>query len=105
RIDGLFSHAQTRTVPCPHRPYKSMPEVLGKQPTFEVVQRNGVLIGFRTPQYMQGINVAGYHEHFITDNRQGGGHLLDYQLDHGTLTLGEISKLVIDLPGDSDFLR
>ncbi|MEN4911450.1 acetolactate decarboxylase [Erwinia amylovora] len=105
RIDGLFSHAQTRTVPCQHRPYKSMPEVLGKQPTFEFVQRNGVLIGFRTPQYMQGINVAGYHEHFITDNRQGGGHLLDYQLDHGTLTFGEISKLVIDLPGDSDFLR
>lgn len=105
RLDGLFSRAETRTVPCQHRPYKSMPEVLGKQPTFHFEQRNGVLIGFRTPQYMQGINVAGYHEHFITDDRQGGGHLLDYQLEHGTLTFGEISKLVIDLPGDSDFLR
>ncbi|MFG1174567.1 acetolactate decarboxylase [Erwiniaceae bacterium CAU 1747] len=105
RIDGLFRRADTRTVPCQHRPYKSMPEVLGKQPTFHFDHRNGVLIGFRTPQYMQGINVAGYHEHFITDDRQGGGHLLDYQLERGTLTFGEISKLVIDLPGDSDFLR
>lgn len=105
RIDGQFSLAETRTVPCQHRPYKSMPEVLGKQPTFHFHQRSGVLIGFRTPQYMQGINVAGYHEHFITDDRQGGGHLLDYQLEHGTLSFGEISKLVIDLPGDSDFLH
>ncbi|MCX8958471.1 acetolactate decarboxylase [Erwinia psidii] len=105
RIDGHFSAALTRTVPCQHRPYRSMPEVLGQQPRFHFSQRNGVLIGFRTPQYMQGINVAGYHEHFITDDRQGGGHLLDYQLEEGTLTFGEISKLVIDLPNDSDFLR
>ncbi|VFS37849.1 alpha-acetolactate decarboxylase [Enterobacter cancerogenus] len=38
---------------------------------------------------MQGINVAGYHEHFITDDRQGGGHLLDYQLENGVLTFGK----------------
>lgn len=105
RINGRFSAASTRTVPCQHRPYRSMPEVLGQQPTFRFSQRDGVLIGFRTPQYMQGINVAGYHEHFITDDRQGGGHLLDYQLEEGELTFGEISKLVIDLPGDSDFLQ
>ncbi|WP_034918262.1 acetolactate decarboxylase [Erwinia sp. 9145] len=105
RIDGHFSSAQTRTVPCQHRPYRSMPEVLDQQPVFHFNQRNGVLIGFRTPQYMQGINVAGYHEHFITDDRQGGGHLLDYQLEQGVLTFGEISKLIVDLPQDSDFLR
>ncbi|MCP5581250.1 acetolactate decarboxylase, partial [Klebsiella pneumoniae] len=63
------------------------------------------LVGFRTPQHMQGINVAGYHEHFITDDRKGGGHLLDYQLDHGVLTFGEIHKLMIDLPADSAFLQ
>lgn len=105
RIDGRFSEAQTRTVPCQHRPYRSMPEVLGQQPTFHFSERNGVLIGFRTPQYMQGINVAGYHEHFITDDRQGGGHLLDYRLEEGVLTFGAISKLVIDLPKDNDFLQ
>ncbi|MFC0141482.1 acetolactate decarboxylase [Erwinia mallotivora] len=105
RIDGRFSAAQTRTVPCQHRPYRSMPEVLGHQPVFHFNQRNGVLIGFRTPQYMQGINVAGYHEHFITDDRQGGGHLLDYQLEEGVLTFGEISQLVVDLPADRDFLQ
>ncbi|KTS73656.1 acetolactate decarboxylase [Pantoea sp. BS_4] len=105
RVSGHFSSVQTRTVPCQCRPYRSMPEVLGNQPIFEFSHRSGELIGFRTPQYMQGINVAGYHEHFITDDRTGGGHILDYVLEEGSLTFGAISKLVIDLPENSDFLH
>ncbi|AIX75353.1 acetolactate decarboxylase [Mixta calida] len=105
RIDGRFSQVATRTVPCQHRPYKPMMEAVEQQPTFHFDQRDGVLIGFRTPQYMQGINVAGYHEHFITDDRQGGGHVLNYSLESGVLTFGAISKLVVDLPEDPDFLQ
>ncbi|MDU3817249.1 MAG: acetolactate decarboxylase [Pantoea sp.] len=105
RIDGRFSQVETRTVPCQHRPYKPMMEAVEQQPTFHFDQRDGVLIGFRTPQYMQGINVAGYHEHFITDDRQGGGHVLNYSLESGVLTFGAISKLVVDLPEDPDFLQ
>lgn len=105
RIDGRFSQVATRTVPCQHRPYKPMMEAVEQQPTFHFDHRDGVLIGFRTPQYMQGINVAGYHEHFITDDRQGGGHVLNYSLESGVLTFGAISKLVVDLPEDPDFLQ
>ena len=105
RINGHFRHAHTRTVPRQTPPYRAMTDVLDDQPVFRFNQREGVLVGFRTPQHMQGINVAGYHEHFITDDRQGGGHLLDYQLDHGVLTFGEIHKLMIDLPADSAFLQ
>ncbi len=104
RIDGHFHHAHTRTVPRQTPPYRAMTDVLDDQPVFRFNGRDGVLVGFRTPQHMQGINVAGYHEHFITDDRQGGGHLLDYQLEHGELTFGEIYKLTIDLPEDSAFL-
>lgn len=72
RIDGNFRHAHTRTVPRQTPPYRAMTDVLDDQPVFRFNQREGVLVGFRTPQHMQGINVAGYHEHFITDDRQGG---------------------------------
>ncbi|VEB97967.1 Alpha-acetolactate decarboxylase precursor [Cedecea lapagei] len=105
RIDGRFHHAHTRTVPRQKPPYRAMTDVLDDQPVFRFNGRDGVLVGFRTPQHMQGINVAGYHEHFITDDRQGGGHLLDYQLEQGVLTFGEIHKLMIDLPADSAFLN
>lgn len=104
RIDGHFRHAHTRTVPRQTPPYRAMTDVLDDQPVFRFNGLDGVLVGFRTPQHLQGINVAGYHEHFITEDRQGGGHLLDYQLDHGELTFGEIHRLAIDLPADSAFL-
>ncbi len=105
RIDGHFRHAHTRTVPRQTPPYRAMTDVLDDQPVFRFNHCDGVLVGFRSPQHMQGINVAGYHEHFITDDRQGGGHLLDYQLEHGVLTFGEIHKLEISLPKDSAFLN
>ncbi|MGM3175346.1 acetolactate decarboxylase [Dickeya lacustris] len=105
RIDGHFSHVETRTVPRQERPYKPMLEAVAQQPTFHFEHCQGSAIGFRSPAYVQGINVAGYHEHFITDNRQGGGHILDYQLEEGVLTFGTIAKLVIDLPRDRDFLK
>ncbi|ANI29133.1 alpha-acetolactate decarboxylase [Yersinia entomophaga] len=105
RIDGKFSHVETRTVPRQQRPYKPMLEAIAEQPTFEFEHRSGVIIGFRSPAYTQGINVAGYHEHFITDDRSGGGHVLDYQLENGELTFGTLTKLVIDLPQDNDFLK
>ncbi|MEC5342835.1 acetolactate decarboxylase [Brenneria populi] len=104
RIDGHFNYVETRTVPRQTRPYKPMLEAIAQQPKFHFESCRGSVIGFRSPAYTQGINVAGYHEHFITDNREGGGHILDYQMESGVLTFGVISKLIIDLPQDRDFL-
>nr|WP_240630146.1 acetolactate decarboxylase [Brenneria alni] len=104
RIDGHFEYVETRTVPRQQRPYKPMLEAIARQPTFHFEHCQGTVIGFRSPAYTQGINVAGYHEHFITDDRQGGGHILDYEMESGVLTFGVISKLIIDLPREQDFL-
>lgn len=105
RIDGEFSRVDTRTVPEQHRPYKPMLEAVKQQPTFHIENNRGVLIGFLTPEYMQGINVAGYHEHFINEARSSGGHVLDYQVERGTLKFGTVEKLMIDFPWDTDFLN
>ena len=49
-------------IPIPFAPKSPKPRIL-----------EGVVAGFRSPKYTTGINVPGYHEHFITDDRQGGG--------------------------------
>ncbi|EIC86356.1 acetolactate decarboxylase [Serratia sp. M24T3] len=105
RINGEFSRVDTRTVPEQQRPYKPMMEAVKQQPTFHIKNSVGVLIGFLTPEYMQGINVAGFHEHFIDQARHSGGHVLDYQVERGTLTFGTVDKLAIDFPHDQDFLN
>ncbi|MGO1296704.1 MAG: acetolactate decarboxylase [Vibrio sp.] len=105
RIDGVFDFVRTRTVPKQNRPYRPMIDVVEAQPTFKFNQRHGVVAGFRSPQYTTGINVPGYHEHFITDDRQGGGHIQDYRISSGFLQIGKVSRLIIDTPSSSDFLN
>lgn len=105
RISGKFNAMKTRSVSCQYRPYKKMTEILNTQTITDFSQCCGEIVGFRTPRYLQGINIAGYHEHFITDAREGGGHVLDYILEQGTLSFGIIDRIVIDIPADSDFLN
>jgi acetolactate decarboxylase len=105
RIDGKFEHVQTRTVPRQTLPYRPMLEAIEHQPVHTFTKSSGTLVGFRCPEYVQGINVAGFHVHYITDDRQGGGHVLDYRLIEGTVEVAEISRLRIDLPGTEHFQR
>ncbi|WP_404764974.1 acetolactate decarboxylase [Proteus terrae] len=105
RIEGEFELVKTRTVPRQEPPYLPMLEAIENQPIFNFHNETGVIAGFRSPQFTQGITVAGFHEHYINQQRQGGGHVLDYYLKKGTLQIGIISRLTIDLPSQSAFLQ
>ncbi len=105
RIEGEFELVKTRTVPRQTPPYRPMLDAIENQPTFTFHNEVGIIAGFRSPQFTQGINVAGFHEHYINQQRQGGGHVLDYYLKNGTLQIGVISRLTIDLPNQSTFLQ
>ncbi|MFR9718975.1 acetolactate decarboxylase [Aeromonas diversa] len=103
RLDGRFESAEVRTVPRQSPPYKPMLEAIEAQPVFRFADVEGTLIGFRCPPFVQGINVAGFHEHMITADRSGGGHLLDYTMAHGTLRLCVVRHLNLALPSDTAF--
>jgi acetolactate decarboxylase len=103
RIDGKFERVDTRTVPRQTAPYRPMLQAIEHQPVFTFKESSGTLIGFRCPAYVQGINVAGFHVHYITDDRQGGGHVLDYRLLEGRVEVARISRLRIDLPRTDHF--
>ncbi|MXV44657.1 acetolactate decarboxylase [Saccharibacter sp. 17.LH.SD] len=103
RFTGEFEKVDTRTVFCQCRPYPGMLEVVAKQPTFTMNNITGLMLGFRTPKYMQGINVAGYHLHVLSDDRKHGGHVTDYRVKRGKLEVARISDLEISLPRTKEF--
>ena len=98
RVDGSFDRVKTRSVPRQRKPYPPLVEVVESQPTFELCDVAGSLVGFRFPQYAQGINVAGYHFHFITGDRSAGGHVLDCRLARGELHVDHEADLRLELP-------
>ncbi len=76
RLDGRFAKVRARSVPRQSPPYRPLGEVIGDQHIFELADVEGSMVGFRFPAYVEGIEVAGYHLHFVDADRRRGGHVL-----------------------------
>jgi acetolactate decarboxylase len=102
RVEGHFDYVKTRSVPRQRKPYPPLAEVVKSQPTFELYGAWGSLVGFRFPDYARGINVAGNHFHFITADRNAGGHVLEFRLARGELRVDSEADLRLELPPGVD---
>jgi acetolactate decarboxylase len=104
RIDGTFRTVKTRTVKEQTPPYPPLTQATAGEPITEFREVDGTLAGYRTPDYEQGISVAGYHLHFINQGGTCGGHSLDFELDHGQIAISTSSELHLSLPRTQAFL-
>jgi acetolactate decarboxylase len=103
-ITGTFSYVQTRSVPAQQKPYPPLAAVTADQSVFEFTNVAGTIVGFISPPYVDGISVPGFHLHFLTADKQAGGHVLDLQISEATAAIDYISEFNLTLPGsDSDF--
>lgn len=106
RIDGVFENVKTRAIPKQTKPYKTLTEAAKDQTVFDLSNIKGTIIGFWCPQYVNGVNVPGYHLHFISDDRKYGGHILTGSLKSGKVQIARITDFRMVLPQDaSDFGR
>ncbi len=105
RLEGVFKQARVRSVPGQKKPYPPLVEVLEKETVFELNDVRGTIVGFRMPDYMAGLNVPGYHFHFITDDRKAGGHVLDCNVQKAKVEIDYSSDFRLILPGSGEFLK
>jgi acetolactate decarboxylase len=98
RIDGEFEKVEARSVPRQEKPYRPLAEVVDDQNVFTIGPCEGSLVGFRFPDWSEGIEVAGYHLHFIDRDRERGGHVLDFTILSGTARIESSSDLNVELP-------
>jgi len=103
KIEGTFNYIKTRSVPRQRKPYPPLVEVVKNQAIFEFHNVKGTIVGFRTPGYVKGINVPGYHLHFITEDKKAGGHLLACQTQTVEIQVDYTSGFYMVLPQASDF--
>lgn len=103
RVDGNFSSVKARSVPRQEKPYPKLADAVSSQSVFEFENVSGTLIGFRTPGYVEGVNVPGYHLHFITADRSAGGHVLDLELKDGDVAFDITRAFLMELPASGDF--
>ena len=103
-VRGEFRHVRARSVPSQKKPYPPLTEVTKTQPVFTLSEVRGAIVGFRSPDFVKGVNVPGYHMHFLADDLSGGGHLLDFEMTGGILVADTVHEwLNIYLPGSESF--
>lgn len=98
RLDGHFDLVRARSVPRQEPPYRPLTEVVADQHVFELREVEGTMLGFRFPTYVEGIEVAGYHLHFISADRRRGGHVLDSSSRGLRVRLDASNDLHVELP-------
>ena len=102
RLDGRFDSVRARSVPRQTPPYRPLVEVVAEQHVFELRDVDGTMLGFRFPDYVEGIEVSGYHLHFISKDRSRGGHVLASDSNGLRAQLDPSSELHIELPPTVD---
>ncbi len=98
RLDGRFELVRARSVPRQRPPYRPLTEVVADQHVFELHDVAGTMLGFRFPAYVEGIEVAGYHLHFIDEDRERGGHVLGSRSNGLRARLDPSDDLHVELP-------
>jgi acetolactate decarboxylase len=102
RLDGAFELVHARSVPRQQPPYRPLTDVIAEQHEFELADVEGTMLGFRFPSYAEGIEVAGYHLHFIDAARERGGHVLDSRPLSLRARLDPSNDLHVELPPGVD---
>lgn len=103
RARGTFSSMKVRSVPKQEKPYPPLAEVVQHQTVFEYTNVTGTVLGFRCPPYVKGINVPGYHLHFISDDHTLGGHILDFNIQQTRLELDACNQFSMVLTDQKSF--
>jgi len=104
KISGFFETIDARS----EAPYKShhitLKEMLGQtQKAFLFHNIRGNLVGVYYPDHMDGINMPGWHLHFLSEDLTKGGHVFNASLKTGEAMVDKISTITIHLPSSAAF--
>ena len=102
-IQGNFDLVHVRSVPMQSKPYKPLAEVTKNQAEFVYENIQGTAVAMRFPDYMQGINLPGWHLHFLSGDKTKGGHVLDAKLADGSVNMDIIREFQLVVPDTENF--
>lgn len=98
QVHGFFDFIQTRSVPLQTEPYPTLAEAVENQTVFNLNHVEGTMVGFFFPDNMNGVDFAGYHLHFLTDDHTAGGHLLECTIKNATVEIDQINSYQLMIP-------
>ena len=105
KVEGTFSNVQVRSVPKQSEPYPLLADVTSEQQVYNYSDVSGILVGFWCPAYIDGVNLPGYHMHFLSKDGSMGGHLLECTIKNTVIYIYTTTELQMWLPENKHFLE
>ncbi|WP_281419052.1 acetolactate decarboxylase [Enterococcus alishanensis] len=102
KLHGLFTKVKTRSTRKYSKPYPSLEEIAKNQIEFYAENIYGTLISYYTPIIYQGVAVAGFHSHFISDDKSMGGHVISANIGSVETCYQKFESFTQKFPLDSN---
>jgi acetolactate decarboxylase len=104
RLDGRFKSVRARAV-NPPRAGAGLVDAAKAQSEFTFTDLEGTLVGLWSPGFSSAFSVPVYHFHFLSADRQHGGHLLDVAAEVLRLQVEALTDFHLALPESEAFLK
>ncbi len=105
-MHATFPVMKVRAIPAQQKPYPTLTEAAASQSVFTYTNTTGSVVGCFTPVFFEGLNVVGYHLHFLSDDQKTGGHILDFNVPRNTVVEYDITPdFFMVLPTSGDFTK
>ncbi|USS86855.1 acetolactate decarboxylase [Fructilactobacillus cliffordii] len=106
QLTGKFSYMKTRSVKKQSKPYPTLEQAANDQAMFETHDVTGTMLGYYAPQLYNGVAVGGFHYHFLADDHDFGGHVLDFTVADAKLSMQAFTDLQEHFPATNpEFLN
>lgn len=100
KVHGIFKKMHVRMSPGA-KEGEQFVDVAARQPEYVEENVMGTVVGFWTPDLYHGMSVAGFHLHFLSDDRSFGGHIIDFSLASGQVEVTKIDQVIQNFPLDA----
>lgn len=104
KLEGRFARVKARSI-GPQAPGTRLAEAARAQHEFTFADVAGTLVGIWSPEFSGPFSVAGYHFHFISQDRRHGGHVLDVEAEGLELLIEPLTNFHLALPETEAYLR
>ncbi|TWU31959.1 acetolactate decarboxylase [Novipirellula artificiosorum] len=104
KVTGNFKSMKCGGLSRQEPPFKEGLDVLiPARPVFDRENFKGTMVGFFCPSFIGDINVAGFHFHFISDDKQFGGHVLEFDATDVTVAFDQMDEYKFALPNSEAY--
>ena len=105
KAKGVFKTMHVRSCFASEKPYPTLSEVAKNQREFHFENTRGDVIAIWCPQYVNGINLPGWHFHYLSGDKTQGGHILGLSADSLHMKINRIECFELTLPQNPEFAQ